>query len=88
MNIVLQCFAGIAIKDDEMVIAPNLPKRWRRLDFNLSYRGREMRVLITKKDITLQITAQKEDHRPFKVRIEDTHYFPYFGEKLTVPLKK
>ena len=88
LNIVLQCFAGIAIKDDEMVITPNLPKKWKQLEFNLSYCGREMRALITKKDITLQITAQKEDHRPFKVRIEDTHYFPYFGEKLTVPLKK
>ncbi|MCG2725984.1 MAG: glycoside hydrolase family 65 protein [Elusimicrobia bacterium] len=86
LNIVLQCFAGIAIKNDEMVIAPSLPKKWKQLEFNLSYRGREMRALITKHDINLQIIRQKDDHRPFKVRIEDTHYFPFCGENLTVPL--
>ncbi|MDO5144975.1 MAG: glycosyl hydrolase family 65 protein [bacterium] len=60
-------FAGLRSDGDQLIFAPRLPQRWKRLTFSVMYRGRVIRICM-EKDRTFFRLAQGE---PLTVMIYD-----------------
>jgi len=54
----LTTFAGLDIRQSQLVFEPNLPETWKSIRFNMTIRGIDFHVLVTKE--TLHLTASQE----------------------------
>ncbi|HYD82875.1 MAG TPA: glycosyl hydrolase family 65 protein, partial [Opitutus sp.] len=50
-------FGGVQVDEQGITIAPRLCRKWRKLEFNLDYRGDRLRVSITKSAVTIAPAA-------------------------------
>jgi alpha,alpha-trehalose phosphorylase len=48
-------FAGLRIKEDGISFRPSLPDKWERYSFKLQYRGRSLKVEVTKNTASFQL---------------------------------
>jgi trehalose/maltose hydrolase-like predicted phosphorylase len=57
LYIPITTFAGVDLREDEIRIAPNMPKQWQNIQFSLQVRGVTYQINVTHE--TLTITADK-----------------------------
>jgi len=60
-------FGGVQADAKRLAINPRLPKRWKRLEFNVSWRGLAFRVGVTPKTVT--VTAHAANRRACVVHV-------------------
>ncbi len=53
-------FAGLRVRQDGLVVNPRLLPQWRRLSFPLYFRGRQLRISITPRDLRIAVEAGSE----------------------------
>jgi kojibiose phosphorylase len=63
-------FGGVQADEKRIVITPRLYKKWKRLEFNLAYKGGGFRIKITKAAVT--ITARSTNPRPQPIEVAGT----------------
>lgn len=63
-------FGGVQADEKRIVITPRLYKKWKRLEFNLAYKGGGFRIKITKDAVT--ITARSTNPRPQPIEVAGT----------------
>lgn len=47
-------FAGVNFEDDILHISPRLPEHWKRMDFNMKIKGKNIRLSVSNEEICLQ----------------------------------
>jgi kojibiose phosphorylase len=50
-------FAGVRVQDDGISLSPNILPNWKRLAFPITWRGREVRLLIEQNNIRVSISG-------------------------------
>lgn len=56
---VVEGFGGMRIKNDELYFNPFIPKQWKKYSFNVKFRGHQVNVHVTNKEITVQNNSSK-----------------------------
>jgi maltose phosphorylase len=56
---VVEGFGGMRIKNDELYFNPFIPKQWKKYSFNVKFRGHQVNVQVTNKEITVQNNSSK-----------------------------
>lgn len=67
---VIQGFAGLRVKNDELVLQPFIPSHWKSFSFNVMFRGATLKVNVGE-DV---ITVTNETDTPAAIRIYDRSY--------------
>lgn len=67
---IVEGFAGKRIEDGELYLSPSLPKQWEAYSFNFLYRGRTLKVRVSKE----QVTVCCEEGEELKVHLFDKSY--------------
>ncbi|MCT8395031.1 glycoside hydrolase family 65 protein [Weissella soli] len=52
---IVQGFAGMRVRDDQLVLNPFLPKKWTSYQFRLIYRGRILEIKVAAEDSTVKL---------------------------------
>ena len=60
-------FGGVRAGENQVTINPRLYKKWRRLEFNLAYKGDRFGIIITKKNVTISAAESNRGKQPFIV---------------------
>ncbi|MCD6413651.1 MAG: glycoside hydrolase family 65 protein, partial [Elusimicrobia bacterium] len=74
LDITLRCFAGLKSHHDKLFFSPNLPPNWKSMKFNFSYRGKELRVEIGRKNIKIRPLKRSDSRRNFEVFVRNKKY--------------
>lgn len=53
LMVTLTTFAGVNVRQDMLMINPNLPEKWEELAFKLCFKGTNIQVKMTKNDVSL-----------------------------------
>jgi len=83
---VVNGFGGMRVKDGYLSFKPRLPEYWRDLEFFLNFRGKQLNVRITHKDIRISVKALK-NKRPLKVEVSGDLYTIIPGKSIVVSKK-
>ncbi|RCX18158.1 maltose phosphorylase [Fontibacillus phaseoli] len=67
---VIQGFAGLRVKNDELVLQPFIPSHWKAFSFNVMFRGATLKVNVGEESITVT----NETDTPAAIRIYDRSY--------------
>ena len=51
-------FGGVRVREDALHVAPRLPKKWKRLEFSIRYRGLRLRFRIEPRRLAIQADAE------------------------------
>ena len=57
LMVTLNTFAGVNVRQEMLMINPNLPEQWEQLAFKLCFRGVQLRIAMTKDAVNLQADA-------------------------------
>jgi kojibiose phosphorylase len=60
-------FGGVHADEKRLAINPRLPAKWRRLTFNVAYRGDRFRVAIAPRSVTITADAANRRTPPLRV---------------------
>jgi trehalose/maltose hydrolase-like predicted phosphorylase len=55
IDIVGRCYTGLEVRADALWLNPELPEQIRRLAFDLTYRDRELSIVVDEKDIRIRL---------------------------------
>jgi trehalose/maltose hydrolase-like predicted phosphorylase len=53
-------FAGLAFKNDKLLVRPKLPRKWKRMKFNLQIKGKKFIIEITKNKTDIKTVDETE----------------------------
>ncbi|GIO86850.1 maltose phosphorylase [Paenibacillus faecis] len=67
---VIQGFAGLRVRNDELVLKPFIPSHWKSFSFNVMFRGATLNVNVTEESIIVT----NETDVPAAIRIYDNSY--------------
>lgn len=70
-------YGGVSIGGDQLVISPHLPEAWRSLTFGLLFRGRRLKVVVTRDEVAVTLAGE-----PLTVRIHDTSLVLHTGRNV------
>lgn len=82
-QVIVYGFAGMKIKDDLLSFDPVIPSQWNSYTFRINFRGRNLRIQISTKEIKITIT-QGED---LNICLRNVVYLLKKGKELTIPDK-
>jgi maltose phosphorylase len=54
---IIQGFAGVRVIDDRLALHPYLPGLWRSYSFQISFRGRKLRITVTQGEVRVKLDA-------------------------------
>jgi maltose phosphorylase len=54
---IVQGFAGVRVINDHLALHPYLPGSWRSYSFQISFRGRKLRITVTHGEVRVQLDA-------------------------------
>ncbi|MDD3374139.1 MAG: glycosyl hydrolase family 65 protein [Candidatus Omnitrophica bacterium] len=54
IDLVMRCFAGLSVQDDQISLNPQLPKKWKRMKFSVRYRDIWFNIEITRKKVVVR----------------------------------
>jgi trehalose/maltose hydrolase-like predicted phosphorylase len=80
IDIASRCYAGMEVRADALWLNPKLPEQIRRLAFDLTYRDRELSIVVGEKD--LRIRMAKGSAGPCDVVMVKKRYVLGPGEEL------
>lgn len=60
LNVVTSFFAGVDYRGEVLEIAPNVPKAWEEIDFNMTFKGIHFSFQVTSDDLTIQSDQDTE----------------------------
>lgn len=80
-QVVVYGFAGMKIKDDLLNFDPVIPARWNSYTFPINFRGRNLRIQISRKEIKITITEGAE----LNICIRNIVYLLKKGKELIIP---
>jgi len=81
----IQGFAGLHAGPDGLSLTPRLHRKWKALQFNLSYRGERFGIRITQDQVTVTPAASNTRTQRIQVAGRDTECSP--GKPVTLPCK-
>ncbi len=62
-------FAGLSIKDDTVIIEPNIPEKWGKISFNIFFKGNRILINAKGKKATADIVSKGE--QPIKIEVRE-----------------
>ncbi|MFM0339850.1 glycoside hydrolase family 65 protein [Paraburkholderia fungorum] len=77
-------FAGLSFHADHLCLDPRLPPGWKRLAFRVQWRGRHLRLEITRATASLEVTL--EEGQPMKIVVVDREFQLGCSETLRVSI--
>lgn len=80
-QVIVYGFAGMKIKDDLLNFDPVIPARWNSYTFPINFRGRNLRIQISRKEIKITITEGAE----LNICIRNIVYLLKKGKELIIP---
>ncbi|HKK09880.1 MAG TPA: glycosyl hydrolase family 65 protein, partial [Bacteroidales bacterium] len=81
--IALTTYAGIHLNGENLEINPNLPDLWKKMDFNMKFKGTDYHFSIGKENLTVMATKTNKDAT--LVVNKNTYTLPA-GKQVTIPL--
>ncbi|MFC1806897.1 glycosyl hydrolase family 65 protein [Candidatus Omnitrophota bacterium] len=88
IDLTIKCFAGIDIKEDQIIINPRLPKKWRSLKLRIFCKGRWMLVSITKRKLTIFAQGPRSKLFPVPIEIHGKEYTLALGTTHKISLER
>lgn len=82
--IALTTYAGIHLNGENLEINPNLPDLWKKMDFNMKFKGTGYQFSIGKENLTVMATNTNKDTT--LVVNKNTYTLPA-GKQVTIPFK-
>jgi trehalose/maltose hydrolase-like predicted phosphorylase len=64
----LRAFAGLRLDKEHLYISPNLPRTWRRLIFNLQFKGDRYEFELSPSKVEVRATSENKDSLSFLLR--------------------
>ncbi|MEG1562722.1 MAG: family 65 glycosyl hydrolase domain-containing protein [Bacteroides sp.] len=80
---IVRGFAGMQIAHDNLYFHPIIPKKWNSYTFNVNFRARTLRVMVSKTEIRISLTRGEE----LNIRIYEVVYSINKGAELTVAME-
>ncbi len=84
IDLAVRGFAGVRALADRVRIEPRLPKKWRSIKFKIIYKGIEVFLTITKRQVSVLIQGQAA----IPIEINSKLHYPLIGKTLKVPLRR
>jgi trehalose/maltose hydrolase-like predicted phosphorylase len=75
-------FGGLSIGEDGIELDPNLPERWKRLQFGVRFRGDRVRFDITHSSVKAALDKSAEEPASLRIKGQDVRLTP--GQAETV----
>lgn len=57
---IVEGFAGLLIKNDQLTFSPYLPAKWESYSFKLAFRGRRLQVTVAKEKIEIEMSTGED----------------------------
>ncbi|HHW13095.1 MAG TPA: glycoside hydrolase family 65 protein [Firmicutes bacterium] len=54
---IVEGFAGLAVRNDRLTLAPYLPGPWTSYSFKITFRGRKLRITVDREQVSVQLLA-------------------------------
>ena len=80
---IVEGFAGLAVKNDRLTLAPDLPAAWTSYSFKISFRGRKLHLNVQREQVAIQLLAG--DSLTIMVYDQERHLTP--DHQLTLPTR-
>ncbi len=88
LDIAMRGFAGIKILDNEIAVAPKLPSKWRRMKFNILYKGQSLGFDIKKSKVKISLKKNIPGVGTLPIKVNSKKYLLTPGATIAVALMK
>ena len=88
INIALKRYAGINLINDIIHIDPDIPKKWKHIQFKIKYRDIWYDLEIERRKISLELSGNKEEGYREKVVIRKKEYLLTLNQKHVINFKR